>query len=158
MNIFKSKQKKFLHFIKQRAAEKGCLLCPNCGEEDILSLFSSECNACKSPIPTIDEKLSLRYAIEIVKVYIDKYDERTPRQIVDSVVLSCDRILRILANDRMPSNTETSQLQATFLNGTLGGPKFGGFIGRIAFSTRLLSISIRPSSTYRQSFCQRARL
>ena len=117
-----------LTFMERKAYGKILGNCPKCGNADIYYAISGNCMKCGSPVQTKDEKLTLQYAIEIIKEFTEKYDDNNPPQAKEFVISFFAQLIEQLKNNTMPTNSEIVKLQSLFMKGSLGGKKFGGFL------------------------------
>lgn len=113
----------FLSFIQQKSTEKGIINCFNCGEPDILFALGGKCAECGEPLPRRDKVKSLQFALEILREFIQKYDEVFPLSAKRDLIATFNSlILTCIIDESLPSTDNLAKLQV-FNDIPIGGKK-----------------------------------
>lgn len=118
----------FLSFIQQKSSEKGIINCPNCGEPDIFFALGEKCAECGEPLPGRDKVKSLQFALEILREFIQKYDEVFPLSAKRDLIATFNSLILACLIDRyLPSTDNLAKLQV-FNDIPIGGKKVAAVI------------------------------
>lgn len=113
----------FVSFIQQKSTEKGITNCPNCGKPDILFALGGKCAECGEPLPRRDKIKSLQFALEILREFIQKYDEVFPLPAKRDLIATFNSlILTCIIDKSLPSTDNMAKLQV-FNDIPIGGKK-----------------------------------
>lgn len=151
----------FLSFIKQKSTENGIINCPNCGEPDILFALGGKCEECGVSSSKRNKVDSLQFALEIMKEFIQKYDEAIPLKYKHNILTFLNELIRTcLIQNALPPRQELVKLQMFKDIKPLGGPRLGATISveknkppEIVFSTELKEKNPHYIKAFTKSIC-----
>lgn len=116
----------FLQFLEQRPIARRDY-CPYCYKPDIFWGLRENCLECEKPLLKKTNTQLLQFALEILSVFIENFDEANPEKIRLTVLSFFDRLIKICEGEqKLPNDKEIDALKDIVKSITIGGNRVGG--------------------------------